>query len=251
MKRLFRINERVWFNEDYTQGWGTVALINGNETFPEYICGDDDIITVTKDSGGEIECSPDNVYQVAKDIEYSGETVVWNHRDDGEYPLYCPEKDEFCFSIEAVNNPGEPLCLKIYHKINDGPVIKDVSAAVKYLIGSVFDRNEMYREQLHALFLNKSGRVIGTYFASLGGRYATVIDTKLISKAALEALADGVIIAHNHCGDDPRPGKSDIAETEHLRKCLSIFGIQLLDHVILAEKEYFSFSEEKQEVIKA
>ena len=66
MKRVFKIGERVWWEDDHMSGWGTIALVNGDDSYWEYAVGNlGDIITITKDTGGEIETTPNCVYQLA------------------------------------------------------------------------------------------------------------------------------------------------------------------------------------------
>ena len=106
MKRVFKINERVWFEDDHTSGWGILVLVNGEKTYPEYICSDDcgDILTIAKDEGGEIETTPGRVYQMANGREFQGFPVVWEHSDEGalaEYSYYCPDLQVNCFQFEV------------------------------------------------------------------------------------------------------------------------------------------------------
>lgn len=102
MKRVFKIDEVVFYDEDHERGWGKVGLIDRSDMFPEYPCSDDagDILTIEKEGGGEIECSPSNVYQVAKDRFFRGEPVVWDHNEEIDYPFYCPAEDENCYYCE-------------------------------------------------------------------------------------------------------------------------------------------------------
>lgn len=94
MKRVFKIDEVVWFEDDHMGGWGKVGLINRSDTFPEYPCSDDsgDILTIEKESGGEIETTPSCVYQVAEGRTFRGEPVVWEHNEEIDYPFYCPSE---------------------------------------------------------------------------------------------------------------------------------------------------------------
>ena len=102
MKRVFTIGERVWWSDDYMCGWGTIALINRQDTIERDVCSDynGDILTITKDSGGEIETTPSCVYQIAKGKTFRGKPVCWEHDEDIDYPFYCPEEDENCFHFE-------------------------------------------------------------------------------------------------------------------------------------------------------
>lgn len=102
MKRVFKIGEVVWYSEDHECGWGKVGLIDRSDEFPEYNCSDEggDILTIEKEGGGEIECRPSNVYQVAQDRFFRGEPVVWDHNEEIGYPFYCPAEDENCYYCE-------------------------------------------------------------------------------------------------------------------------------------------------------
>ena len=104
MKRVFKIGERVWWEDDYMNGWGTLVLVNRDASYPEYICSDyaGDILTIAKDEGGEIETSPSCVYQIAPGRFFWGEVVCWEHNEtDESYPFFCPERYENCFHFEV------------------------------------------------------------------------------------------------------------------------------------------------------
>ena len=102
MKRVFKIGEVVFFEDDYMRGWGKVGLINRTDKYPELPCSDDsgDILTIIKDDGGEIETTPNCVYQVAQDKFFRGEPICWEHHNESDYPFYCPAEDENCFYFE-------------------------------------------------------------------------------------------------------------------------------------------------------
>ena len=103
MKRVFKIDERVWYFEDHEHGWGRIGLVNGDDNYGEYICCDanGDILTIIKDSGSEIECVPSNVFQIAPNRTFFGEPVVWEHTEEIDYPYYCPARDENCYNVEV------------------------------------------------------------------------------------------------------------------------------------------------------
>lgn len=103
-----------------------------------------------------------------------------------------------------------------------------------------------YCEYCFALMTDRSNHIIGYVKVSEGGLSSTAIDAKKVVKAALDANASGVILVHNHPSNNPCPGTSDLKETDALRKALNFFELVLLDHVILAEDEYFSFADERK-----
>ncbi len=100
-------------------------------------------------------------------------------------------------------------------------------------------------EEFWVVFLNKANYVIHKEMMSLGGTDCTIIDTKLVIKRALDFNACGIIMVHNHPSGNPRPGHSDITQTELMKKAAVTFGISLLDHIIICDDSYFSFSEER------
>lgn len=103
MKRVFKIDEIVWYIEDYESGWGKVGLINRSDMYPDYPCSDEsgDILTIIKEGcTSEIECSPSNVYQIAPGKFFHGEKCVYEHDEEIDYPLYCPAEDVNCYYCE-------------------------------------------------------------------------------------------------------------------------------------------------------
>lgn len=101
-----------------------------------------------------------------------------------------------------------------------------------------------YCEYSFALMLDRTNHINGYIKVSEGGLSSTTIDAKKVVKAALDANASGVILVHNHPSNNPCPSASDLKETDTLRKALNFFDLLLLDHVILAEDEYFSFADD-------
>ena len=109
MKRVFKIGEVVWFEDDHMNGWGKVGLINRSDKFPAYPCCDDagDILTIVMDSGGEIETTPSCVYQLAPGLTFFGKAVAWEHKEDIDYPFFCPDHYENCFYFELDEDESE------------------------------------------------------------------------------------------------------------------------------------------------
>ncbi len=103
---------------------------------------------------------------------------------------------------------------------------------------------DLKHEECWVLYLNKGNKLIGKERLSIGGIAATIIDARIIIKKAVEKLASSIIIVHNHPSGNPRPGDMDRRQTRHLKEAASILDIALLDHVIIAGNQFYSFSEE-------
>lgn len=96
-------------------------------------------------------------------------------------------------------------------------------------------------ESFFILLLNRNNHTIGYAKISQGGITGTVIDVRIIAKYAIEALATGVIAAHNHPSGNLKPSDNDIAITKKIKDALNILDIQLYDHILLTKEGYFSF----------
>lgn len=101
-------------------------------------------------------------------------------------------------------------------------------------------------ESCFIILMNRANKIIGWYKVSSGGLNATIIDKRIICKVAIDALASGVILVHNHPSGEVKPSSADIKRTKELKDCLDLFDIKLLDHIILSEKKYYSFSDERE-----
>ena len=103
----------------------------------------------------------------------------------------------------------------------------------------------LQHEECWVLMVNKAQRLIERRQMTRGGSSATVIDIKDILKAALDCNAQGLILVHNHPSGDPRPGAADISETRALQKAARSMDLLLLDHVIVCDDTYYSFTDEE------
>ena len=99
-------------------------------------------------------------------------------------------------------------------------------------------------EECWVLFLNRTNRIISKERMSSGGTFSTTFDVKIVIKRAVEKLASGIILIHNHPSGNPKPGKMDLVHTEELRKAASVLGITLIDHIIVGGDKFYSFCEE-------
>ena len=100
-------------------------------------------------------------------------------------------------------------------------------------------------EESYILYLSRRNTIIKRMRLSVGGFTQTTIDNKQILRNAILLGAQGIIIAHNHPTDDPRPSKADVLSTQSLEKSCAALELTLLDHIIIANSSYYSFQEEK------
>ena len=104
-------------------------------------------------------------------------------------------------------------------------------------------------EECWVLFLNHANRLIGKEMISKGGMDSTTVDKRVILRRALDRKASGVILVHNHPSGNPYPSVEDIRQTRDLGKALASCDLHLVDHVIIAGRSFYSFSDELVEEV--
>jgi len=103
---------------------------------------------------------------------------------------------------------------------------------------------ELEHEEFWIIYLNNSNKVIQKNQLSKGGITGTLVDVRLVLKNALEVGALGLILAHNHPSGTLKPSEADKNITQKLKLAAQSLDIKVLDHLIITEKEYFSFADE-------
>lgn len=115
---------------------------------------------------------------------------------------------------------------------------KDVFDVMHPKIGTI------RHEEFWVLFLNNSNKILQKFQLSKGGLTGTVVDVRLVLKNALELLATGIILCHNHPSGNLKASNADKQITQKLKLASETMDIKILDHIIITEKMYFSFADE-------
>ena len=97
-------------------------------------------------------------------------------------------------------------------------------------------------EEFKALFLNGSNQLIAVETLQTGTVNRSVVYPRKIVERALYHHAVGVIIAHNHPAGTLKPSQDDCVVTKTIKNALKTVEISLLDHIIIADNDYFSFN---------
>jgi DNA repair protein RadC len=92
--------------------------------------------------------------------------------------------------------------------------------------------------------LDRGNVTVGFVKISQGGVSSTTADMKMIIRYVTTSLASAIVIAHNHPSGKLRPSDNDIALTREIKQALDILEVKVLDHLILSDKDYYSFSDE-------
>lgn len=113
------------------------------------------------------------------------------------------------------------------------------SQSVYSLMRSKLER--LNHEEFWVLYLSRANRLICSELLSRGGVSSTVVDAKIIAKGAIDHLASGVILIHNHPSGNTRPSPEDDKITRHITEVCKIVDTTVLDHIIISPTGYYSY----------
>jgi DNA repair protein RadC len=98
-------------------------------------------------------------------------------------------------------------------------------------------------ERFGVMLLDARHRLLSTRLISVGSLDASVANPRDVFREALLAGASALVAFHNHPSGDATPSADDVALTSRLRAAGEIVGVELLDHLVLADVEYCSLRE--------
>ena len=102
------------------------------------------------------------------------------------------------------------------------------------------------RETFKVIFLTRRNTVIREETLFEGSLAESQVSPREVIKRALAESADGVVFVHNHPSGDPIPSPEDRAVTDQLVRACGLMNIRVLDHIIIGEDGYYSFSDRKE-----
>ena len=129
-------------------------------------------------------------------------------------------------------------------KAEDNPERNKISSSLNAFEILKKRLQDLPHEEFWVLFMNRANLVMKEVCFSKGGISGTVVDVRLICREALEQHSSGIIIAHNHPSGQLLPSEQDKQITRKLKEGLKLFVISLLDHLIIGDQRYLSFSDE-------
>ena len=100
------------------------------------------------------------------------------------------------------------------------------------------------REHFLALLLDTRNQLIKVSEISVGSLDTSVVHPREVFKEAISASAASVIFVHNHPSGDPTASEDDIKLTKRLAEAGEVVGIDVLDHIIIGDKNYLSLKRE-------
>ena len=103
---------------------------------------------------------------------------------------------------------------------------------------------DLPHEEFWVAMLNSANKVIDVQRLTQGGMRQTVVDVPMILKMALEKSSAAIVVAHNHPAGQNHPSQEDNTVTERIKTGCVAVGINLIDHIIIAQGGYYSYCDE-------
>ena len=105
---------------------------------------------------------------------------------------------------------------------------------------------DLRHEEFHVVLLNAQGELMRIEKVAQGTVDTCHVQPRDVFSPALREGAYSVVALHNHPSGEPRPSREDRELTRRLEASATLLGVRLLDHIIVGEQRYWSFSEQKQ-----
>ena len=105
-------------------------------------------------------------------------------------------------------------------------------------------RYERY-EIVKLIILNIKNNILKIIDLAKGGANFAYIEPKDVLHEAIKLNAPKIILVHNHPSGNPAPSREDISVTNKIEECAKMFGIQLLDHIVIGEFGYESIFQKR------
>lgn len=155
--------------------------------------------------------------------------------------------------LTRMKGVGEANCARILAAFEIGRRIESGPSSKRFKISSPGDVYQVYApllrdkrmEVFKVVLLNSANRIIRDVTITQGTINSSVVHPREIFKPAIDYLAAGIILLHNHPSGEKKPSSEDKRVTEQVLEAGRMLDIPVLDHIIIAKDSYFSFVENR------
>lgn len=119
------------------------------------------------------------------------------------------------------------------------------------VLNQIHDIRTKQKEHFVVLYMNARNELIHKEFISMGILNASIVHPREVFAPAIKHLSSSIILTHNHPSGDTTPSDDDCKLTKRLIEAGKLLGIEVLDHIIVSEKEHFSFSSSKNSLFES
>lgn len=120
------------------------------------------------------------------------------------------------------------------------PALMSLERSVDYCMSLLAMRQE---EEFYVICMDGRRKILHTAKMAKGSVNEVMVNPRLVVEKVFRYKATGVLFCHNHPRGNVRPSREDMELTMRLKNMLEPLGIQVADHIIIGENQYFSFFE--------
>jgi len=102
---------------------------------------------------------------------------------------------------------------------------------------------DLNREVFKVVLLDSANQIIKDVTITKGTLNSSLVHPREIFKTAIDHMAAGIILLHNHPSGNPEPSAEDISITQQIKEAGELLSIPVLDHIIIAGQEFTSMAE--------
>lgn len=155
--------------------------------------------------------------------------------------------------LEQVEGVGKIKALQIVAMLEFSKRISRQQAFKEFQITSPNSLAKVYMEEMRyfkqehfkSVYLDTKNNIMGDRDVTIGTVNSTIVHPREVFRDAIKCSAASIIVLHNHPSGDPTPSKEDIEITQRLFEAGRLIGIELLDHIIIGDRKYISFKQQK------
>lgn len=126
-------------------------------------------------------------------------------------------------------------------KAEERQKLDSAAAIYEYMLPKMQD---LPKEEAWVLLMNQNFKLIKSVMLSHGGITETAVDIRLAVKNALLCNATVLALCHNHPSGNTQPSSDDDRLTQRMKKACELMRLHFLDHLIVTDGRYYSYSEE-------
>jgi DNA repair protein RadC len=154
--------------------------------------------------------------------------------------------------LTKIKGIGEAKAITLIAALELGRIRQAAASLARVVVTSISDIADYlkatlknYRNEVFAvLFFNRTNKINHLEILSEGGITGTVADPRIIRRNALQADAVSLILCHNHPSGSLKHSRADQPLTTKIKEAASFLDIMVIDHIIVSEGAYYSFSDE-------
>ncbi len=153
------------------------------------------------------------------------------------------KSDSYC-QIMAGIELGRRIADLKQNKVPPATKITSTAEAIAYC-EQTFRRLaiDAVQEEFHIVTLDTKHKPIQTHCITIGTLDASLVHPREVFHPAIRDSASAVLLVHNHPSGDPTPSREDHQVTDRLTEAGKILGINVLDHIVVAEQRCLSIRE--------